>query len=93
MAKDDRDEVVDISGQQGNRARVRRTSDHAQQRQAEGRPVGPGFSDAQQVQLIDVFLQPNRRLLFVAHGDVKMFLRQMERISRVLTAAGVRINV
>ncbi|MEZ4736574.1 MAG: hypothetical protein R3E79_56530 [Caldilineaceae bacterium] len=36
MAKDDRDEASDVSGQQGNRTRSRRISEHAQQRQADG---------------------------------------------------------
>lgn len=66
MAKDDRDEVSDASRQQISRARSRRTSEHAQQRQAEGRRISPGFSDAQQAQQIDVFIQSNRR--YVVRG-------------------------
>lgn len=103
MAKDDRDEVADTSGQQGNRARVRRTSDHARQWQAEGRPVSPGFSDAQQAQLIDVFLQTNRRYVvrgprgrehvFAADGTHITSINRSRRAHQRLVALGKRIPV
>ena len=64
MAKDDRDEASGAPERQVSRASSR--SRHAQQRQTEGRRVSPGFSDAQQAQQTDVFIQPNRR--YVVRG-------------------------
>jgi len=91
MEKEDRDETSSASRQQIGRASLR--SEHAQQRQVEGRRVSPGFNDAQQAQLSDVFFQPNRRYVVRGPRGENTFSRQMELISRALIVAGVRISV
>ena len=46
--------------------RSRRT-DHARSRQAEGRPIGTAFQDAQGARQVDVFVQPDGR--YVVRGS------------------------